>query len=320
MRIGHPHLEPGAPAIYLDQNRWVGLARALVGRVDGGYPEYLAKASALVASGHVSFPLSDTHYKETWRARDAQWRLHLGLVMGRLSRFRTIAPISVVVGPEIDAAFQQLLGKPASPRRIDVLGEGVRHALGYSGYPVPSQMDPAEEFLMEGFILMSPGEPNTPRDGSVERHQAAQQHAQLQKKRQSKLHSIIRSKAARSRAVASLVAEDAIREIAASGIRAGISTSELEELLNEIGIEYLIYEIPTLYAIAEMRRVAHEDPNRRWKDTDMNDIRALSVATVYCDYIWTEKEWAHLMNRGNAVSRFATSVVSQERAALDQLP
>jgi hypothetical protein len=176
-----------------------------------------------------------------------------------------------------------------------------------------------KKFLAEGMILASPSESEIEQEGKWERHETARIHARLQTQRQEKLHALLRSKSERSRAVAALVGEDAHREIAASAIAANIDISEFEAALIEVGVEGFIAEIPTLFTIFEMSSMAHENPRNIWTATDMNDLRALSVALVYSDYVWTEKKWTHLLNRSQAVARYGTKVVSAPQDALSLL-
>lgn len=57
--------------VYLDQNKWVDLARAATGHCLGGrFAGALAMARAGVASGTVSFPLDMCRYWETGKRGD----------------------------------------------------------------------------------------------------------------------------------------------------------------------------------------------------------------------------------------------------------
>src|SRR3972149_6420972 len=117
--------------VYLDQNKWIDLARAYHDRADGR-PFLDVLELAEYASEHrlASFPLSTMHYLETWKHADEGKRERLALVMARLSRFDTIASISHVLPAEIEAALNRLFGRPARPRRLRVFGRGISHAFG----------------------------------------------------------------------------------------------------------------------------------------------------------------------------------------------
>ncbi|MGC8489133.1 MAG: hypothetical protein ACP5QO_13095, partial [Clostridia bacterium] len=52
-----------------------------------------------------------------------------------------------------------------------------------------------------------------------------------------------------------------------------------------------------VWAALEMRRLQHQNPQRRWKTNDYYDVTALSVAVVHCDVVVTERHWAALITR-----------------------
>ena len=68
--------------IYLDQNKWIDLARARTGHALGKtYIAAYEAAKATVEAGRASFPLSSAHYFETHKPADAQRRVDLAHTM-----------------------------------------------------------------------------------------------------------------------------------------------------------------------------------------------------------------------------------------------
>jgi hypothetical protein len=64
--------------VHLDQAKWVDLARARVGKVDGArFSGALDVARQALSMGSVEFPLSNGHYIETWRVGDPDRRRRL---------------------------------------------------------------------------------------------------------------------------------------------------------------------------------------------------------------------------------------------------
>src|SRR5438132_9167911 len=132
--------------VYLDQNHWVYLTKGRLGR-DRGLSDIYAALQKAVAAGVVSFPLSSTHYMETWARRNARSRWELATTMLELARRPgrvrpdTIAAPHEVVPMEIDLALRRRFGVPTSPRTYPIYGEGVAHAYGQTdlAYHLPDQ-------------------------------------------------------------------------------------------------------------------------------------------------------------------------------------
>jgi hypothetical protein len=79
--------------VYLDQNKWIDLARAVNG-VAGGerFEEVRLVLEAGVESGELSLPLSSAHYMETQNRRQWRSRRQLGETMLAFSKLQTVAP------------------------------------------------------------------------------------------------------------------------------------------------------------------------------------------------------------------------------------
>lgn len=73
--------------VYLDQNKWIELARVQSGAIDSGATaELYAQLVSAVESGHVLFPLSASHVLETSKRNDPISRGHLAETQAKLSR------------------------------------------------------------------------------------------------------------------------------------------------------------------------------------------------------------------------------------------
>jgi hypothetical protein len=117
--------------VYLDQNKWIDLAHAAKDNRQGApFRDVLAVATAAAEAGLASFPLDISRYMETAKRGSYASRVDLATVMLRLSRLDTVAPTSVILPAEIDAALQRRSGLPETPRPLRVFGKGVNHAVG----------------------------------------------------------------------------------------------------------------------------------------------------------------------------------------------
>lgn len=94
--------------VYLDQNKWIDLARAETGHPDGEpFVETLAVLKKAVDDGRARFPLSAAHYYETGKQRDRKKRIELATTMVRLAGTLRIAPPHTIVPWEIQRAWSR---------------------------------------------------------------------------------------------------------------------------------------------------------------------------------------------------------------------
>src|SRR6266699_278502 len=115
--------------IYLDQNKWIALARARAGHKEEAHLiEVLEAAHEAVGAGDASFPLSAQHYYETHLRGDPASRMHLALTMLDLSQYDAIAPPHVLVPYEIEVALIRQLQLPNDPpHAVQIFGKGANH-------------------------------------------------------------------------------------------------------------------------------------------------------------------------------------------------
>ena len=94
--------------IYLDQNKWIQLARIYHGKdSEPSSQEFLQKFLWLTESGAVCFPLSSVHYMETTRNRNHEQRKKTGELMWALSKGVTLASYTDIVEFEIRNALSK---------------------------------------------------------------------------------------------------------------------------------------------------------------------------------------------------------------------
>lgn len=119
----------GVITIYLDQMKWIDLARVESGHPRGvQFVEHLAAFRRAVDSGAMRFPLSIAHYYETGKQRDPTRRTQLAATMMELSRSLRIAPPHTIVPWEAYRAVAEILELPLSIANIRLFGDGAAHA------------------------------------------------------------------------------------------------------------------------------------------------------------------------------------------------
>src|SRR4051794_6702716 len=94
--------------VYLDQNKWIDLARAHYGREDGRrFVATLERVRTAVESGRLLLPMSGVHIMETVAPEDAGRRQRLAEFMVGLSRNRTISTHMIISKIEIRQAVMR---------------------------------------------------------------------------------------------------------------------------------------------------------------------------------------------------------------------
>ena len=321
--------------IYLDQNKWVDLARSATGHSLGDrFADALAMARAAVAAGEVSFPLDMYRYWETSKRGDDRSRNGVVAVMRELSQQHTMSLPFGLLDSEIDDALQRRFGRPTDPRRRQVFGIGMRHiadgrlewrdldlsALPDGGASVPAGIraqlsELLDEAIEEGLLRAGPA---TFRGVGFDH--AASDHGQ----RFVDFENLVAAEIVKHK-----LTGDAIN-IAVRGTDIGDIRPALDEALERIGMTYdefvaergvaeligFIDDLPTRYVTNVMRSAKHRQMQQKWEPNDFIDVVALPVAAVYCDVVFTEKQWAHHMK---VDLRYGTTIISDVADLVDVL-
>lgn len=133
---GAPVPEPSAPRrIYLDQNAWIQLSQQDQGKTkDPLLADALREIRGHAASGRASFPLSGSHYMETYKRGDPASRQRLGRFMFSIAGLDRIADGTKLLIPELHTALSDQLNLPAPPP-AEPFGRGFAHVFPEAGRP-----------------------------------------------------------------------------------------------------------------------------------------------------------------------------------------
>jgi len=309
--------------VYLDQNHWVYLARAIQGR-----PRTAAEADAAlvvqagVEAGLASFPLSLAHVEETWRRRRADKRIPLADTMSAISRNHAIAPPWALLPAEIDRALASRFGEPATPRTIQPFGIGLSHMTAgrapqldpkivqalLSRYPVLDARrvtDWIDALMRSGPNADLPFEGMQPPPRDLAEAFAVEEQAQLERFREFAATSDEKERGVAARMFLDI--RDAVHE---AQIRTTVSTDELLALGAE-GVTSFMQDLPSRDAMLALATVQHRNPQTRWEPNDLNDLVYVSLAVGYCDIVVTERKWAAILNASDVPARRRTVVLSR---------
>ena len=112
--------------VYLDQNKWIELARVVNGKDSS--PAVATVATAVIEGG-LELPLSAIHYMETARISDLGSRQRLGKVMWTYSKGRTLLSQRDLIVHEAETVLSKHFPQ-VQVHGIELLGTGSRHAFG----------------------------------------------------------------------------------------------------------------------------------------------------------------------------------------------
>jgi hypothetical protein len=292
--------------VYLDQNAWIALAAVHYGKSKNeAIADALVVAEAGVEAGRVSFPLSYSHYYETYRRGDPASRQRLGRFMGDLARFHAIAAAPDVLETEVRVALAARGGWPA-PAPPKVFGIGAKHAFGdavasYFSDPEAEARAVAKfgsevaSRYFEEALLMGPPERLPWGDVRPPSRESSQKQLALETETATLLRTEGHTRDLAHRVVlAQEVSDmwDLVRRLMDEmHVPEGSRPASAEAMTS------FVFDLPAKGLITRMRMTGHENPKFRWQIGDLNDLAALGMAGAYCDVVVAEKQWGDVLAR-----------------------
>ncbi len=302
--------------IYLDHWVWIKLARAAQGKPDAAaWTDCLVVARAATKSGAVSLPLSSIHYMELHAGATPGQRNAIGRLMMELSKGHTmIAMGDAVLQMEVDLALKAKTGRPYDPRRVQVFGTGVGHALGQPGYKlhivdgdgkrptdIPAELLRLElelQQVAEMYLLSGPAEgEHVPGYNPRAHTQFDRAFARAEEDFAAALSDMPKEKYA-DMLMARIWVQDVLPALLGAMQRAALPMSSVQ-LNSKAALTEWLRDIPTAWTLTELRRLRHANPQQAWKAQDHGDLRFLTVALNYCDAVMPDKAWARLARQAD---------------------
>jgi hypothetical protein len=325
-------MQRGKLIAYLDQNKWVQLLVKDHATYPGSGSLY-DSLRKLKEAGDVIFPLSATHYLETWHRSNWESRWALSAVMHDLSDFVAVAPVQRLQKAEVACAVLRKLA-PRKMRPIPsagLIGYGVDHAFaskyGRFRYVESIEMDDAPE-----------GPPVDPGDNRIDRirelaneweyqwyslaflpipgdefgldrigqHRRGRRFAEDEAARTAQLHAA-GSKEMLSRALIAEDFNDLLDDINEICEIANIDPHGL--LKRREDIYSFVLDVPTRHVYHTLRSSRYMNPQQAWHQHDLADFLALAVAIPYCDVVVTERHWRHVAIQAGLDKRYNTQIL-----------
>ena len=276
--------------IYLDQNKWIELARMAYGKDNSARAKRVLRDFEFASnSGHVEIPLSSFHYVETSRISNVDRKVRLGTVMWRFSKGVTIIGYSAVVRHELESALAKHFSQ-ITVSNISILGRG--HAHAFCAPPLKGVLAHIEEEVERSLLIgnevlgIKP-----PASHSSEYRENFREHLATLHSRQKEV-----PKELHENWLYAMSTIDILKPINDTILKHGIP----KEALNELGeqkLKEIIEDMPTRSVDLHLHKQVLRNPSYRARTTDLEDWGSLAIASSYCDVVVCEKHMADMLKR-----------------------
>lgn len=292
--------------IYLDQNKWIEVARVANGKGDPKLVpilEILRKSKRL---GLNLFPLSLAHFMETNKRRELQSRKRLGELIWELSDNWTLAGPSAILQWELDRALAKSLNRRLEIRPFSLLGKGLRHASDHfkeaikldPSLPVPDKVRTFYEelgnVLLDRSVLTGvtpwgdpPERPDLDKHGKKFNQDIADDRARL----------TAADPDLQRRATLAIELVSILKGLNAALEFHGITRAECSQLASQEAMTAFIDAMPSVRIHAFLRLQWIRNQQLPTRPSDLNDWGYVAPAAAYCDVVVTERQLASLLNR-----------------------
>lgn len=276
--------------VYLDQNKWIELARMVHGKDDSPISKKIPlHAIKAVEEGRIVFVLSAIHYIETARISNAGRRERLAKVMWKYSQGNTLTSYKKIVLHELEYALSNFFNLK---RKTDfqLIGYGVSHAFGEK---LTTNFPQHIENIIEESCLTGVG-PNGERMAGF--HQTKYRESFLDHLK--KLPSI-REELPRNKwedclyAICTMDIIEPLNEIMRDE---GISPEQFGNLGPD-NLRKLVDLMPTRQMDLFLHKLVLQNPNLKHQETVLEDWGGLGVASQYCDLVICEKHFQNMTSR-----------------------
>lgn len=316
-RVSHVSAACQPLYVFLDQNHWIYLAKALRGQprlaAHANASQYLLSA---VQDGKVRLPIFQIHVMEHYNANDATRRARLSAAFDRLSGGWYAANWSDILPAEIEIAVATTFGAANAPAMPNVFGQGFTFALNPpDAYAWPAHWSPEERAGLERFA----------RQPGALHHFLTLPHESGRLKSKEGIAEAGRNNA---RAAEDLrvkrrpYSEDMWRRAQHTGYVIDLQ-AQLEQNLLPIGRTFEDFlklgtnglarfwrRVPTMHVDCELTLYRDRQWSRAIKANDVYDIAQLVVAIPYCDVVVVEKFWGRAIEETGLAREFRTAVCS----------
>jgi hypothetical protein len=287
-----PSRSAGVPVVYLDQNKWVMLARLQWSpdKVPEDQREDYARLTTLAHERAIILPLSSAHAFETAR-KDGRQRRQLATTMLQLSRgWQMRSPLKVRREELLNSLSESCEGAPEFRRRPvftldpDALFSTSDHA---------EDKSPREDLKTRTTWASALAEV------MIEDEREDDQVARSKAERWADLHAEVASRLAEAEAspeekwasARMAILADLTDEMAAAAATARLDREAWDEWL--AGTEAHFASMPAISRVQQITHRRLSNAQYPWRVNDLSDMHFLSCAAGYADYLLAENATSH---------------------------
>jgi len=311
--------------IYLDQNKWIDIARAFYGREDGEkYLPILQTLQDKVNSGDIIVPISAVHIIETARNENKERRERLANFIADLSKSYGILPYISVRQQEIENAILIKLGQASKHNIAEIaINRGVAHMLGME---LPENVFSAdyEKFLikvnqLEKFVATMMIDFISRELVSELRQEDIDGIADYEKSRRLKNEEL--SKEMRLRLAIMEMDYDRLFPVIIEQLKKmGVDPKPFADSFTDIeDWKRFFFSMPTMDIWINLHVLRDSDKGKAVHRNDTNDMAFLSIAVPYCDIIVTEKYWARQLISNGYDKKYNTTILTDLTELTDMI-
>lgn len=275
--------------VYLDQNKWIELAKIYHGKLSSpGDSAFLKEIEASIECGY-QYPLSAIHYMEFSRISNVGRRKRLGEVMWKYSKGKTLASTEEIVLKEIEDSLKQFFPVIKS-RSLDIIGNGMAHAFGEDLCKTsPNWLNKAvDEAILKGHEGLN----IDPISYFSKMHRENfRYHLESLHQRKSQL-----DKSKWENWLYALAITDVIEPLA-KVMRSNNLDKDTFENFSVNQFNKFVDAMPSRRLDLHMHRQVLKNPNYKPRTSDLEDWSGLGIAACYCDVVVCEKHFASMLKR-----------------------
>lgn len=315
--------------IYMDQNKWIDLARAYHNRLDGDqFKLVLQKIMEAVENKKAIIPLSGYHLAETQKDSSPSRRKRLAKVIATISRGWAMSLNREISIAEIQISGAKIYGY-TPPQLPPIFDHGVNFALGIDlrsliAKTINDPLATSDEFVhlfkkymstskMTEFILAGLGNEESELINAKKEYEKGLTHfVEATEKFRSQLMPDSQSEAKHKKLyIANL--QIVLREMMDEAL--GVYNKSLDEIVSmgESKLIEFIEGIPSLDVETQLVVRRNANWNKAVDKNDLADISFLTIAIPYCDIVVTENKWQDLAIRSGLDKKYNSIILSDIR-------
>jgi hypothetical protein len=283
--------------VYLDQNKWIELARMFHGKDRSARAVgVLGDFEARRLDGQATFPLSSFHYIETSRISNAGRKVRLGAAMWHFSQGVTIVGYEEVVRHELEVALAKHLPEvEVKPGSLTVLGKGHAHAFCSPPLRGVSALfaEEVERSMLMGNERLGIQPPASHMTAYRENFR---QHLATLRERYTSVPEELRENW-----LYAMSTIDILNPIQEVSVKHGLEKGACEGLGVE-RMKQVIDDMPTRRVDLHLHRQVLRNPRYVARASDLEDWGGLVLACCYCDVVVCEKHMADMLRRDGFVT------------------